>query len=60
MVGHGDGGHAEILHLLEQGCELVGPVEEAILGVKMEMNELCRHSDPSEKKILMSTLSEVK
>ena len=50
MVGHGDGGHAEILHLLEQGCELVSPVEEAILSVKMEMNELCWHScDPSIK-----------
>ena len=50
MVGHGHGGHTKILDLLEQRCELVGPVEEAILGVKMEMNELCRHScSPSGK-----------
>jgi hypothetical protein len=44
MVRHRHGGHAEILDLLEQGRELVGPIEEAILGVKMKMNELCRHS----------------
>ena len=60
MVSHGDGGHTEILHLLEQGCELVGPVEEAILGVKMKMNELCWHSYGPSGKILMSTSSEVK
>lgn len=60
MIGHGDGGHAEILHLLEQGCELVGPVEQAILGVKMKMNELCWHSYGPSGKILMSTSSEVK
>jgi hypothetical protein len=50
MIGHGHGRHAKIFYLLEQGCELVGPIEEAILSVKMEMNELCWHSgSPSGK-----------
>ena len=39
MVRHGDGRHTVILHLLKEWSELVGPIKEAILRVKMEVNE---------------------
>ncbi len=40
MIGHRDGRLPERLHLLHQGVDLVGAVEEAVLGMEMQMNEL--------------------
>jgi hypothetical protein len=40
MVGHRDSGHPEIFDLLKEGCELVGPIQEAILSVQVKMNKL--------------------
>jgi hypothetical protein len=44
VVGNGDGRHAEVLGLLDKGVNLVGPVEETVLGVNVEMDELGRHA----------------
>ena len=39
MVRHRNGGHPVIFHLLKEWSELVGPIKEAILRVKVEVNE---------------------
>ena len=39
MVRHRDGRHTVILHLLKEWSELVGSIKEAILRVKVEVNE---------------------
>jgi hypothetical protein len=44
VVGDGDGRHAEILGFLDEGVDLVGPVEETVLGVNVEVDELGRHA----------------
>lgn len=33
MVRHGDGWHAEILHLLDERLNLIRPIEQAVLRV---------------------------
>jgi hypothetical protein len=40
VVGHGHSRHTKPLALLHQRVDLVGPVEKAVLGVEMEMDEL--------------------
>jgi hypothetical protein len=44
MVGDGHSRHAELLGFLDEGVDLVGPVEETILGVNVEVDELGRHA----------------
>ena len=44
VVGNGDGRHAEILGFLDEGVDLVGPVEETVLGVDVEVDKLGRHA----------------
>ncbi|HTK88070.1 MAG TPA: hypothetical protein VL329_10075 [Nitrospiraceae bacterium] len=39
MVGHGHGGHAEVFHLLDERLNLIRPIEQAVLGVEVKMNE---------------------
>src|SRR2546422_2218700 len=36
--------HAEALGLLHQGVDLIGPVEQTVLGVNVEVDELGRHA----------------
>ncbi len=45
VVGHGDRRHLQLDRPLEEGVELVRPVEEAVLGVEVEVDERveCRH-----------------
>src|SRR5207244_4102241 len=44
VVGDGHGRHAEGLRFLDQGVNLVGPVEETILSMNVEVDELGRHA----------------
>jgi hypothetical protein len=44
MVGDGQGRHAESFGFLDEGVNLVGPVEETVLGVDVEVDELGRHA----------------
>lgn len=39
MVRHGHGGHAEVFHLLDERLNLIRPIEQAVLGVEVKMNE---------------------
>jgi hypothetical protein len=42
VVGHRDGWLTELRRVRDNFFELISPIEEAVLGVKMEVNEL-RH-----------------
>ena len=39
MIGHRDRGHAGLLGVLEQRRDLVGAVEQAVLGMDVKMDE---------------------
>jgi hypothetical protein len=39
MVGHGDGGHAQLHGALDERLDVAGPVEEAVLGMDVEMDK---------------------
>jgi hypothetical protein len=51
VVGHGDRRLPERSRMMENFFNLISPIEEAVLSVKMEMNEL-RHADSREEKKL--------
>jgi hypothetical protein len=40
VVGHGDGRHVFGPGFPDQGIDLVGSVQEAVLGMNMQMNKL--------------------
>src|SRR2546425_8469042 len=44
VVPGGQGWHSEILRFLHQGVDLIGPVEQTILGVEVKVDELGRHA----------------
>ena len=39
VVGHGDGGHLLLLHLLHQLRDFAGSIEQRVVGVAMQMNK---------------------
>jgi hypothetical protein len=39
MVGHGDRGHAELLHASDEALDLAGAVEHGVVGVKVKVDE---------------------
>jgi hypothetical protein len=44
VVRDGQGRHAEGFGLPHQGVDLIGPVEQTVLGVHVEVDELGRHA----------------
>ena len=42
MVGHGHGGHAQLLHALAEFFDITGAVEQGIVSMQMQVDEL-RH-----------------
>jgi hypothetical protein len=40
VIGHGDRGHLKGGGLSDQSIDAIGAIEEAVLGVNVEMNEL--------------------
>ena len=50
VVGDGAGGHAQRLGLGDQLGDAVGPVEQAVVGVAVEVRELAVHRDPRKAK----------
>src|SRR5207302_8267784 len=44
VVRDGQGRHAKALGLLHQGVDRIGPVEQTVLGVNVEVDELGRHA----------------
>jgi hypothetical protein len=49
VIGHGDSWLTELRRVSDNIFKLVSPIEEAVLGVKMEVNEL-RHVASKERK----------
>ena len=43
VVGHGGGGLAEIFEMGGEFVDVAGSVEERVVGVEMEVGELCCH-----------------
>ena len=43
VVGHGGGGLADFFEVGGELVDIAGAVEEGVVGVEMEMGELCRH-----------------
>jgi hypothetical protein len=60
MVGHRHGRLIKRFDLLDERLDLIGAVEEAELGVEMEVNELRCHGRKSSWRILVSGEREVK
>ena len=43
VVGHGDGVHAQFFGAQDERLDVAGPVEQAVLGMEVEMNERLGH-----------------
>ena len=44
VIGHGDGGHAELLHVLAEFFDVTGAIQQGIVGVQMQVDELGHES----------------
>jgi hypothetical protein len=55
MVGHGEGPHTEFLGPCDQTVDSAGPVEQAVIGVNVKMNEFgvfaCHPTTPNPEKM---------
>src|SRR5580704_12885301 len=49
VIGHRDRGHAGLLGVLDQRTDLVGAVEQAVLGMNVKMNETHREPNSSSR-----------
>ena len=49
VIGHRDRGHAGLLRVFDQRTDLVGAVEQAVLGMNVKMNETHREPNSSSR-----------
>ena len=40
MIGHGDRGHAQFFHALDEFLHVAGAVEHGVIGMEVQVNEL--------------------
>ena len=45
VVGHGDGFLADLVDMGYELVDVAGSIEEGVIGMEMEMGEVCGHRD---------------